>query len=420
MKRMFHSLLSFILSFIFVFSFSSYVFAEKPTLQYVALGDSLAAGFLNSQEIGEGYPVYIAQGIEEETLYQVNLMNYGVGGYTTEHLLEQIARTDVQQDIAKADFITIDIGANDILWRIGTDFDLTDPDELQRIVQEVYEVLSIISVNVEKILFQIQQLNPDVPIFFMEYYNALPYLDNQEMIELMITILNSTLQEVAEYYGAIFVPVYDAFDGMHDFYLPNPNDIHPTKEGYEVIASLFLEEIIPKLPPISSIPEISLYGDNPLKLKVGDTYEEPGFSAYDSIDGDLTEQIIITGEVNTNESGTYTITYSVTNSFGETALVERIIYVEEVVEAKESPPAKLDKSKTSVTESEKGQEERQSEKTTTEQIVKDSHVSSGEKLPTTATTYPTFIFIGVLLVVAGSILFVVRLNVFKQYIYLKS
>src|SRR5690606_1346809 len=126
------------------------------------------------------------------------------GGYTTVHLLEQLERSDVQQDLSNADFITIDIGANDILWKIGTDFDLSDPEELNRIIQEVNEAISTVKTNVTEILSQIKQLNPEAPIFFMGYYNALPYLDGQEMIELMISILNSALQDASE--ETIFVP----------------------------------------------------------------------------------------------------------------------------------------------------------------------------------------------------------------------
>src|SRR5699024_4650735 len=46
-------------------------------------------------------------------------------------------------------------------------------------------------------------------------------------------------------------------------------------------------------------PEITLNGDNPMELEVGGTYEEPGATATDDVDGDLTEQIKITGEVDT-------------------------------------------------------------------------------------------------------------------------
>src|SRR5690625_7483251 len=49
---------------------------ESVELNYVALGDSLAAGFLNKTdpplyEIGNGYPFFIKQGIEAEMGYEI-------------------------------------------------------------------------------------------------------------------------------------------------------------------------------------------------------------------------------------------------------------------------------------------------------------------------------------------------------------
>ncbi|MFA8438408.1 immunoglobulin-like domain-containing protein [Pueribacillus sp. YX66] len=407
MKHVLRSIYSLLFSFILILSiFSSHAFAERPTLQYVALGDSLAAGFLNSQELGDGYPVYIAEGIEEETPYYVNLINYGVGGYTTVHLLEQLERSDVQQDLSNADFITIDIGANDILWKIGTDFDLSDPEELNRIIQEVNEAISTVKTNVTEILSQIKQLNPEAPIFFMGYYNALPYLDGQEMIELMISILNSALQDASE--ETIFVPTFDAFNGKHDIYLPNPNDIHPTKEGYEVIASLFLTEILPILPPVSSILEITLHGDNPLELEVGEPFIDPGASAYDSIDGDLTDAIKITGEVNTNEAGTYTLTYTVTNSLGETVSADRIVHVMKVDDSANDPPPQVKPKQPQPPTNDSSKNDTPKKKEEPKITTKTSKTTTGEKLPSTATTYPTFILIGILLTIAGCSFFIMK------------
>lgn len=411
MSKFVRPIVSLVLSFIFIFSFSlPQAFAEGPTLQYVALGDSLAEGYLNSGEMGDGYPIYIAQGIEDETLYEVNLTNYGVGGFTTVHVLQQLEQADVQQNIAQADIITIDIGANDILWEIGTDFDLSDPHELLRILQVVENAISTVRTNVGEIMSQINQLNPDAPVFFMGYYNALPYLDGQENIQLMMGILNDTLQQVSESDGAIFVPTYDSFHGMHDIYLPNPNDIHPTKEGYEVIADLFLIEILPILPPQNSIPELTLHGDNPMELEVGDTYVEPGASAFDSIDGDLTDQIEIIGEVNTNEAGIYTITYRVTNRLGEVVSVERTIRVvevrEDVEEDERESPSQQEEKITPPSGNDHTQTPR--EQIQQEPTAETAKSTTGDPLPKTATTYPSVLLIGILLAITGSSFIIAR------------
>ncbi|MEK7182360.1 MAG: DUF5011 domain-containing protein, partial [Patescibacteria group bacterium] len=57
-----------------------------------------------------------------------------------------------------------------------------------------------------------------------------------------------------------------------------------------------------------------------LTLNVGDTYIEPGFTATDNEDGDITGSVVVSGSVNTGVAGVYTLTYNVTDSGGATAI----------------------------------------------------------------------------------------------------
>ena len=76
-----------------------------------------------------------------------------------------------------------------------------------------------------------------------------------------------------------------------------------------------------------SAPVITLVGGN-VSLTVGDAYTEQGATATDAEDGDLTANIVITGTVNVNVAGTYTIRYNVTDSAGNAANeVTRIVTV---------------------------------------------------------------------------------------------
>ncbi|MDB2587676.1 DUF5011 domain-containing protein [Flavobacteriaceae bacterium] len=75
-------------------------------------------------------------------------------------------------------------------------------------------------------------------------------------------------------------------------------------------------------------PVITLNGDNPMNLTVGDTFNDPGATASDNIDGDLTSEIVATGMVDTATPGTYTRTYTVADSAGNTASVNRTVIVE--------------------------------------------------------------------------------------------
>lgn len=70
----------------------------------------------------------------------------------------------------------------------------------------------------------------------------------------------------------------------------------------------------------NNAPNITLNGSNNITLTVGDNYVEPGYSASDFEDGDVTSDVVVGGDVvDTNTVGTYVITYDVTDSLGKSA-----------------------------------------------------------------------------------------------------
>ncbi|MBR2309318.1 MAG: polysaccharide deacetylase family protein [Oscillospiraceae bacterium] len=76
-------------------------------------------------------------------------------------------------------------------------------------------------------------------------------------------------------------------------------------------------------------PELVLKGENLIVLECGDDFQDPGFSAQDNCDGDLTEQVQISGSLDTFKAGKYTLTYTVSDSFENTASVTRTVFVKE-------------------------------------------------------------------------------------------
>ena len=77
-------------------------------------------------------------------------------------------------------------------------------------------------------------------------------------------------------------------------------------------------------------PVITLKGENPMTIKVGAGYVEPGYSAYDGCDGDLTANVVVAGTVSKYAVGTYVISYCVEDAAGNVAIVERTVIVEPV------------------------------------------------------------------------------------------
>ncbi|WP_255259880.1 GDSL-type esterase/lipase family protein [Lentibacillus sp. CBA3610] len=247
MKNVFlYSLL--LLLFIFTFSpIQSFAAgSDEHSYTYVALGDSLTAGFLNDSvppdyNIGKGYPDFIEQEIEAGSAYQIELINGGIGGFTTEDVLSQMLSNDqnIMEHLANADMVTIGIGANDLLGAM----DLEDLNP--GVIDDVSAVLEQVEANLNIILEKIGDINPDAPVYVMGYYNALHYMDDdmQGIIEIVLDdMLNVSIENTANANDAFYVPTIDFFDGKYEDYLPNP-DIHPNEQGYQAIADAFMEHI---------------------------------------------------------------------------------------------------------------------------------------------------------------------------------
>ena len=78
--------------------------------------------------------------------------------------------------------------------------------------------------------------------------------------------------------------------------------------------------IIESATPDTTPPVITLNGSSPVDLNVGDTYTELGATATDDVDGDISANVVIGGDVvNTNIAGTYVVTYNVSDAAGNAA-----------------------------------------------------------------------------------------------------
>ena len=89
---------------------------------------------------------------------------------------------------------------------------------------------------------------------------------------------------------------------------------------------------------VKNIPTITLAGSNPITLTTGSNFTDPGATANDIEDGDLTSEIVFTGSVNVLIPGTYTLTYTVTDSDNNTVSTNReVIIRKKVVEDDDEP-----------------------------------------------------------------------------------
>lgn len=78
-------------------------------------------------------------------------------------------------------------------------------------------------------------------------------------------------------------------------------------------------------PPDTTVPIITVVGDNPASVNLGSVYTDLGATATDDVD--TTVNVITTGTVDIAIAGTYSITYTATDSAGNIATLVRVVNV---------------------------------------------------------------------------------------------
>ena len=225
--------------------------AASSSLDYVALGDSLATGYGATN----GYVYRYANLLGTDTEATVNVHNLGVNGLTSKQLRAGIENNQrVKDTIKQAEVITIDIGANDLLrarWRYRTG-DCGGADNQDCFRQAVGDFQT----NWDAILANVTGVrSPGTTIIrTMDFYNPLVDVDrateswpNASANDFMIfkeylEQVNSHIDKSSDAYGIPHARIYEAFNGPTGDEDPSSNGymasdgIHPSDDGHAVIA----------------------------------------------------------------------------------------------------------------------------------------------------------------------------------------
>lgn len=81
----------------------------------------------------------------------------------------------------------------------------------------------------------------------------------------------------------------------------------------------------------TTAPTVNLRGPNPQTIPVGTTWVDPGIDVSDDLDTPAQLTVLVTGQPNTAVSGTYTVTYRVTDRGNNTRVANRTVVVTGVV-----------------------------------------------------------------------------------------
>ncbi len=194
---------------------------EEETLHIVAIGDSLTRGM--GDNAGKGYVGYTRELLEKGGR-NVSLVNLGIKGLTTTGLMEQLQQNEVQRQIGEADMLLMTIGAND-LFMGGEALSNLSENSLDQVSAAALERLN-------GILHTVQGLNDEAPIYVFGLYDPFADLELGSLTSEGVRKWNYEVQETAAAYPeAVFVPVYDLFQGNLAQYLFTDR-FHPNEKGY--------------------------------------------------------------------------------------------------------------------------------------------------------------------------------------------
>ena len=88
---------------------------------------------------------------------------------------------------------------------------------------------------------------------------------------------------------------------------------HPPVRNYNIGFRVGFQAVQPD----TANPELELFGGAAITREAGQAWAEPGVEAHDVRDGNITDQIVVTGTVDMNSNGYYILTYSVAGCRGQ-------------------------------------------------------------------------------------------------------
>ncbi|MFJ7665025.1 SGNH/GDSL hydrolase family protein [Lysinibacillus sp. NPDC097162] len=207
---------------------------------YVALGDSLAAGQTPYQEIDAGYSDFIAMRLGKMGQLSHYTKELAFPGFTTADVLERVKSEEASEVLANATLITISAGANDLLRLVQVN---PMAGTLAFSQLQVDYALNIARKNIAEMLAELKLRAPNAKVYVMGYYFAYPnvHATQKEGTNAQLMKLNTILEQQAEQAGMTYINVYDAFGLQATQFLPNIADVHPNFEGYRQMANAFLK-----------------------------------------------------------------------------------------------------------------------------------------------------------------------------------
>ena len=230
------------------FAQSSRILDEDAT-RYMALGDSIAAGF-KAMPVTNAYPYLLYQEGTFDAIPHTLFANAAVPGATSADVLHH----QVPQALIKfadggfnAGYITLTVGGNDLLSILHYIATHQNPQDVQ---QFAATVLATYGQNLSAALFQLRQGLPSAKIFVANQY-TIPEIEAAiPLTAQVIAAFNGVVSQVVGFFPdhVYVVDVFSAFKGRNQLLLVERHgasafETHLTSLGHHVIADAFAEVI---------------------------------------------------------------------------------------------------------------------------------------------------------------------------------
>ena len=201
-----------------------------------------------------------------------------------------------------------------------------------------YKANAIFKNITKKVKVDSNVVNGKVGTYKVNYYLKYKYFTIKKTRKVNVVDDVDPLIEVADFINVcpnddvpdLSFKAIDEYDGeITDKVIRNDYDDKIVLSVTDKAENLFKTEVR-VIKEDTEAPVITLKGDNPMYLNIGVSYKEPGFTAIDNCDEDITDLVTVSGTVNTT-AGTYKVTYTVIDSSGNKAEVTRTVYVRSAV-----------------------------------------------------------------------------------------
>lgn len=141
---------------------------KKQQLTLVALGDSLTHGVGDTNN-DEGYVGRIKTKLEAKDPVEVKTYNYGKTGDRSDQIKARVEKnTTLQENLAKADVITMTVGGNDLMKVLQQNFLSLADNKLSSAMPQAKENYAT---KLQQLLQTVRTYNQKAPIFLISVYN---------------------------------------------------------------------------------------------------------------------------------------------------------------------------------------------------------------------------------------------------------